>query len=128
MIYPELSKLVLDAAFRVHGVLGPGLLEAPYHNALYYELYRRGARAVYNAAYEIVYEGQTVGEYFADLVVEGKIILEIKAAAALGSEHEAQLLNYLHLSGCSLGFLLNFRPRRLEFRRLVLQQPGVLTS
>ena len=125
MIYPELSKLVLDAAFRVHGVLGPGLLESPYHNALYYELSRSGVRVVYNGAYEIVYEGQTVGEYFADLAVEGKIILEIKAAAALGREHEAQLLNYLHISGCSLGFLLNFRPRRLEFRRLVLEQPGV---
>ena len=125
MIYPELSKLVLDAAFKVHRVLGPGLLESPYHNALYYELCRSCARVIYNAAYEIVYEGETVGEYFADLAVEGKIILEIKAVATLGKEHEAQLLNYLHISGCSLGFLLNFSPRQLQFRRLVLQHSGV---
>lgn len=120
MLYPELSKLVLDSAFAVHGVLGPGLLELPYHNALYYELSCNNLKVIYNAPFSVEYRGYTVGEYFADLLVNGRVILEVKAVSALGTEHTAQLLNYLHISDCRLGFLLNFAPQRLEFKRLVL--------
>ena len=124
MIYPQLSKLVLDAAFEVSTVLGPGLLEAPYHNALYYALAKRGCGVVYNAPFNVAFEGHTVGEYYADLLVDGRVILEIKSVTELGKEHYLQLLNYLHISGCKLGFLLNFRPYHLEFKRLVLEPVG----
>ena len=120
MVYPEVSKLVLDAAFAVHKSLGAGLLEQPYHNALYYELQAQGASVGYNAPFEVFHRGRVVGEYYADLLVNGLVVLEVKAVTALGTAHAAQLLNYLKLSGCRLGFLLNFQPERLEFRRLVL--------
>jgi GxxExxY protein len=120
MVYPEESKLVLDAAFAVHKSLGPGLLEQLYHNALYYELQALGASVVFNSPFEVFYRGRVVGEYFADLLVNGLVVLEVKAVTALGTAHSAQLLNYLKLSGCRLGFLLNFQPERLEFRRLVM--------
>jgi len=120
MLYPKLSKLILDSAFAVHRSLGPGLLELPYHNALYYELAGNNLQVGYNAPFNVHYRGHTVGEYFADLLVNGRVILEVKAVSALGAENTAQLLNYLHISGCRLGFLLNFAPERLEFKRLVL--------
>ena len=120
MVYPLESKMVLDAAFAVHKELGPGLLEQPYHNALYYELVALGGTVVYNAPFSVCYRGQVVGEYFADLVVNGKVVLELKSVTELGSAHTAQLLNYLRLSGCRLGFLLNFHGPRLEFKRLVV--------
>jgi GxxExxY protein len=120
MLYPLESKLVLDAAFAVHKELGPGLLELPYHNALYYELVHAGCVVGYNAPFAVSYRGEVVGEYNADLVVNSLVVLEVKSVAVLGAAHTAQLLNYLRLSGCRLGFLLNFQPPRLEFRRLVL--------
>ncbi|WP_319561468.1 GxxExxY protein [Marispirochaeta sp.] len=92
----------------------------PYHNALYYELACNNLQVSYNAPFSVHYRCHTVGEYFADLLVNGTVILEVKAVSALSTEHAAQLLNYLHISGCRLGFLLNFAPQRLEVKRLVL--------
>ena len=120
MIYPELSQIVIDSAFRVSRELGPGLLEGCYHNALYYELGASGVNVSYNMPYVVKYHGEVVGEYFADLVVNGKIILELKSVKAFTGEHTAQLLNYLHISGCKLGYLLNFQNSRFEFKRYVL--------
>ena len=120
MVYPELSKSILDAVFAVQRALGPGLLEAPYHNALYYEFRACGVPVEYNAGFTVTYRGQTVGEYFADLVVNRQIIIEVKAAAALTSVHEAQLLNYLHISGLRLGFLVNFGGIKASWKRMVL--------
>ena len=120
MIYPELSEKIIGAAFRVSRELGPGLLERCYHNALYYELRSAGLAVVYNAPFTVRYRGEVVGEYFADLAVEGRVIVELKSARAMGPEHTAQILNYLHISGFKLGYLLNFQNRRLEFRRYVL--------
>ena len=89
------------------------------NNALFYELKAGGVCVDYEKQYKVKYRGEVVGEYFADLVVEGKVILELKSVKALGSEHTAQLLNYLYVSGCKLGYLLNFQSRRFDFKRFV---------
>ena len=120
MLYHDLSVQILDAVFTVHRELGPGLLEQCYHNALYYEFKNAGVRVGYNIPYTVHYKGKVVGEYFADLVVEDKVILELKSVKALANEHCAQLINYLYISGCRLGYLLNFQNPRMEFKRLVL--------
>lgn len=119
MLYPVMSKQVVDSFFEVHKALGPGLLESCYHNALYYSL-KKNLTVVYNKPYTVLFEGHTVGEYFADLVVESSVIVEVKSCAVLCGNHAAQLLNYLHISGCRLGFLVNFQNCNLEFKRFVV--------
>ena len=104
----------------VHSQMGPGLLEQCYHNALFFELRAQGLKAAYNRQYEVFYKGQQVGEYFADLVVENKVIIELKSVRAITSVHAAQLLNYLHISKCRLGILVNFQGSSLEWQRLVV--------
>ena len=104
----------------VHNVLGPGLLEQCYHNALFYELKALGVSVGYNAPFTVKYRGEVVGEYLADLLVEDKVIIELKSVRRLAPEHTAQLINYLHISGCRLGLLVNFQGSSLEWKRLVV--------
>ena len=119
MLYQELSSSIIAAMYKVHRSLGSGLLETPYHNALFYEL-RKGFDVRYQVPYNVFYEDELVGEYYADLLIEGKIIIEVKSIAALTKAHTAQLINYLRISGCKLGFLVNFRNPVLEFKRYIL--------
>jgi GxxExxY protein len=116
----ELSKRVLCGVYGVHRALGAGLLEQPYHNALFVELKGRGCFVEFEKPYNVLYKGEVVGEYFADLVVDRKIIIEVKAVKCLSEVMESQLINYLRISGCKLGFLVNFAGSRVEFRRRVL--------
>ena len=109
VLYEEISFQIIGCCLKVHRVLGAGLLEKCYHNALFYALKKAGFQVGYNVPYVVKYEGNVVGEYFADLVVDGKIILELKSVSRLGSAHQAQLINYLHISGCRVGYLLNFQ-------------------
>ncbi len=105
----RLAREVVDAAFRVHSVMGPGLLESIYEECLCHELRKRGVKVERQVPLSISYEGHPLeGTLRLDLLVEGRIILEIKAVEALLPIHEAQLLTYLKLSGIPLGFLLNF--------------------
>ena len=104
----------------VHSALGPGLLEQCYHNALFYELKGAGLSAGYNVPFNVEYSGNIVGEYFADLVVDNSVILELKAVKQLSDVHRAQLINYLCISGLRVGYLLNFRGTSLEWQRLVV--------
>ena len=120
MLYKDLSYQIIGCCMAVQKSIGPGLLEQPYHNALYYELLASGLHVQYNAPFNVVYRGYTVGEYFADLVVEGKIILELKSVKALTEVHQAQLINYLRISGCRVGYLLNFQSISLAWQRLVV--------
>ena len=120
MLYPELSKMLVDGFIKVHKELGPGLLESCYHNALYFELEEMGLEVGYNAPFNVFYRGQQVGEYFADLLVNKEVIIEVKAVTALSTAHEAQLINYLRISGCRLGFLVNFRGQRAVWKRFVV--------
>ena len=117
------SKDVLDAAIEVHRSLGPGLLESAYHACLRHELVLRGRDVESEVPIDVAYKGLVVRHaYQADLIVDGKVLIEMKAVKHLPEVAEAQTLTYLRWTGIRLGILLNFREHRLVdgFRRLVL--------
>ncbi len=116
----ELSHAVLGCAFAVHNELGSGFLERVYQNALAHELRKRGLHAEVQRPIAVYYDGVLVGEYYADIVVEGKMVLELKACERITPVHEAQLLHYLKATGFTLGYILNFGAgQKLEYRRMV---------
>ena len=119
IIYKELSYALIGAAMEVHRILGPGFLEAVYQKALAHELTLRGIRFEQFKKLPVYYKGILVGDYEADFVIEGKIILEIKAVSQLHPRHEAQAINYLTATGFRLAILLNFGDTSLEHQRLV---------
>ena len=105
-----IAKEVVDAAFRIHTTLGPGLLESVYQTVLAYELGRRGLRAVSQQPIPVIYENVRIDTGFrADLVVEDKVIVEIKSVESLAPVHKKQLLTYLRLADKRLGLLINFQ-------------------
>ena len=111
----KVGKAVLDAAYKVHTALGPGLLESVYETVLAYELEKRALQIVRQMPLPVVYESITFDEgYRADLVVEGKVIVELKSVERLMPVHQKQLLTYLRLTGLRLGFLINFNVPRLK--------------
>jgi GxxExxY protein len=115
----RLSEKVIGAAQRVSNSLGCGFLEKVYENALAVELRRQGLSVLQQRPITIRYEHEIVGEYFADLVVEGRIIVELKTARTLEAVHEAQCINYLKASGVPLCLLMNFARPRLDVRRII---------
>jgi GxxExxY protein len=119
LLYPEFSKKVLGACFAVHNALGPGLLESAYEGALVIELGRRSLGCDRQVIYPLYYRGEMAGAYVADLVVEGTFILELKAVERLLPVMEAQVINYLRLSGVPVGYLVNFAGERVVWRRFV---------
>ena len=112
LLYEELSYQVIGGLFRVHSKLGPGLLESAYEAASVIELRNRGLKVEQQVVFPLFYDGEMASAYIADIVVEDKIVLELKSVQALNSIMEAQLLNYLRLSRLKLGFLVNFRRTR----------------
>jgi GxxExxY protein len=105
----ELAKQIVDAAYRVHTSLGPGLLESAYEAVLAYELEQRGLRTVRQQTIPIVYQGTRIEMGFrADLMVEDKVIVEIKSVEAIAPVHKKQLLTHLRLADKRLGLLINF--------------------
>ena len=120
MVYHELSCLIVDSFYEVHREIGPGLLEVPYHNVLYLSLCSKGVNVKYEFPLPVFFKGDQVGEYFADLLIDGKIIVEVKSVMSFNSTHISQVLNYLYISKCELGFLVNFQNPSLKFKRLVL--------
>ena len=105
----EVAKQVVDAAYRVHTSLGPGLLESAYEAVLAYELEKRGLRTVRQQAVPIVYQGTRIEVgYRADLIVEDSVIVEIKSVEAVAPLHKKQLLTHLRLADKRLGLLINF--------------------
>jgi len=105
-----IAKEIVDAAFRIHTTLGPGLLESVYQTVLAYELGRRGLRTVSQQPIPVVYENVRIDTGFrADLVVEDKVIVEIKSVELLAPVHKKQLLTYLRLADKRLGLLINFQ-------------------
>ncbi|MDD5206587.1 MAG: GxxExxY protein [Desulfobacterales bacterium] len=119
----EITYAINGAVFEVSRILGPGFLEKVYENALLQELKERGLEARNQAPIKVSYKGSAVGEYFADLLVEGKVIVEIKTVDSLGRAHEAQILNYLKATGIQLGLLVNFKKSKAEIKRMVLDLP-----
>jgi GxxExxY protein len=115
--HSELTEQIIGAFYAVYSALGYGFLENVYVKSLMIELTKRGLKVRDELPIHVYYDGQLVGEYFADLVVSELIILEIKAAKALATEHEAQLLNYLKATPYEVGLLLNFGPKPETKRR-----------
>ena len=116
--YKELTEKIIKIFYKVYNELGYGSLEKVYENAMMIDFRREGVSAVSQSAIKVYYEYEIVGEYFADLLVDDKIIVEIKAARNLALEHEAQLLNYLKATSIEVGLLLNFGPKP-EIKRKV---------
>jgi GxxExxY protein len=115
MIENDLSQIIIGSAIKVHTVLGPGLLESAYEECLYYELAKEGLKVEKQKALPLIYEEikLEVG-YRLDLIVEDKVIIEIKAVEALNDVHLAQILTYLKLSNVKLGLLINFNVSRVK--------------
>ncbi|MBN1977031.1 MAG: GxxExxY protein [Anaerolineae bacterium] len=104
----DITELVIKAFYRVYNALGYGFLEKVYSNALVIELRRLELEVVQEARITVYYDGEVVGEYFADLLVVDTVLVELKAVKKLAKEHEAQLLNYLKATRYEVGLLLNF--------------------
>jgi GxxExxY protein len=113
----KLTEGIIGCAMRVHATLGPGYLESVYQKALAHEMRKAGLRFECEKPIAVHYDGIAVGDFFADILVEERVILELKANQALASSHEVQLVNYLTSTGIEIGLLLNFGAKRLEYKR-----------
>jgi GxxExxY protein len=116
----ELTYIINGAIFEVNKILGVGFLEKVYENALLLELRLRGLKAENQVPIKVSYKEILVGEYFADIVVEDQIIIELKAVEQLQKIHEAQLLNYLKATEYKIGLLINFTHPKAEIKRFIL--------
>jgi GxxExxY protein len=119
LLHAETSEAIIQAFYAVYNSLGQGFLEKVYENSLRIALGSRGLPVVQQCPIIVRYEGEVVGEYFADLLVDNCIVIEVKAVECIAPEHELQLMNYLRATGYQVGLLLNFGPKP-EFRRRVL--------
>ena len=119
IVLEELSFQVMSAVFEVHNVLGSGFLEKVYEGALVKEFGFRNIAVETQKEINVSYKNEIVGSYFADILVDGQIIIELKAVSALLPLHETQLLNYLKATGIKLGLLVNMGSKRVEYKRMV---------
>lgn len=127
-IHSDITDLVIRSAFSVHNALGAGFLEKVYENALVIELRELGLLATQQPAVKVMYKGTVVGDFFPDLMVENKVIVEIKAQPEILKVHEIQLVNYLRASGWCVGVLLNFGERVTVRRKHVGSRHSVKES
>ena len=116
--HKELSEKIISCAYNVHNELGQGFLEKVYKNALGIELEEAGIEHKVETQHKVLYHGRIVGEYFADLIVDNKIIVEVKAVTKLNPVHEVQLVNYLKATGINVGLLINFA-KSVEVKRRI---------
>ncbi len=119
----DITYGIRDTVFEVNRVLGPGFLEKIYENALLIELRARGYKAESQVPIKVYYKENVVGEYIADILGEGTVIVEVKTVEMLEKLHEAQLLNYLKGTGIQVGLLVNMKSQTVDIRRLVLNMP-----
>ena len=123
LLYEELTSSILKCAYKVHSVLGPGLLESAYEECLNYEMDKIGLVSVKQKPMPLIYEHKKLDlGYRIDLLVEDKVIIEVKSVDVVNPVHFAQLMTYLKLSGCRIGFLINFNVESLKdgIRRVIL--------
>ena len=118
MLHEELTGQILQACFEVINELGAGFVESVYQKALLVALCQKGLQAETEFQLKVKFRGVVVGDFFADILVDNKIILELKAVKALLPEHQAQLINYLKATGIDVGLLINFGNAKLEYKRL----------
>ena len=117
--FKDLTEKIIGSAYRVYNKMGFGFLESVYEKCLLIELRKAGLRAEYQKPIVVRYDGEVVGEFTADVVVEDTIILELKSVRRIVVAHEIQLVNYLVATGKPVGLLLNFGERRVEVKRKV---------
>ena len=118
--HKELTEQIIGSAFEVHNTLGYGFLEKVYKNAMQVDLIKRGLPCQTESPIKVRYKQVIVGEYFADLFVDEKVIVELKVAKEYNSADEAQLLNELKATGIKVGLLINFGKDKVEFKRLAM--------
>jgi GxxExxY protein len=126
LLHAELTSKIIKAFYHVYNTLGYGFLEKVYENALMITLEKWGLKVSRQMPLKVYSEGMLVGEYFADLIIEGLVIIELKAADGIDPAHQAQLLNYLKATDVEVGLLLNFGPKAKFARRVFsneLKQP-----
>ena len=121
MKHSDLTGKIIECAYNVHNTLGFGFLESVYQNALLIELRKSGIQAEKEKPIKVHYDKQIVGDYIADIIVEDKVILELKAVKEIHPAHEAQLVNYLKATGIEVGLLINFG-QSVEISRKVLDR------
>ena len=117
MEHEKLTEMIIGCAMKVHRTLGPGFLESVYQKALSHDLLKAGLDVECGKPIQVIYDGIVVGDFTADMLVDGVILIENKAVQALILAHEVQLVNYLTATGIEIGLLLNFGAEALEFRR-----------
>ncbi|OGV99285.1 MAG: GxxExxY protein [Nitrospinae bacterium RIFCSPLOWO2_02_FULL_39_110] len=117
-IHSELTEEIIGCVYEVYNKLGGGFLEKVYENAMMIKLKERGLSAIQQSPINVYFEGNLVGEYFADILVEDKVIVELKAVSELSKTHEVQLVNYLKATGIKVGLLLNFGDKIKIIRRV----------
>lgn len=120
LLHEDLTSLILKTFYEVYNELGYGFLEKVYQNALLIELRKKGLEATPNKKIKVFYKGENVGDYYAGIIVNDTIVLELKAADYIVEEFENQMLNYLKGTDCDIGLLLNFG-KKPEFRRKIYE-------
>ena len=120
IIYPELSYKIMKAIFEVHGSLGPGFVESIYEKALIEEFQRQGFKVETQKVIPVIYKGKKIGTHRLDIVVENKIVIELKTVESFAPYHKRQLISYLKAGGYKLGILVNFSKSKVQYRRVVI--------
>lgn len=121
IVYPVLSYKIMGAIFEVHKRLGPGFLESVYEKALIEELSRRGLKVETEKIIDLKYRDKKIGVHRLDLVVDDKVVVELKTAERFSIHHKAQLTSYLKASGYKLGILVNFSKSKVEYGRVLIR-------
>lgn len=121
IIYPDLSYKIMGAIFEVHKELGPGFLESVYEKALIEELSNRGMKVEIQKFIDLKYKNKKIGVHRLDLVVDDKVVIELKAVERFSVHHKAQLTSYLKASGYKLGILVNFSKNKVEYLRVLIR-------
>lgn len=119
MEYEELTKMVIGCAYRVYNRMGFGFLESVYEKCMVVELVRSGIQFEEQKPIEVTYDGQTVGDFVVDLLVEDTLIVELKSARTISKAHEVQLVNYLVATNKPIGLLINFAENEVQVKRKV---------
>ena len=122
--YSDLTELIIKCFYKVYNELGYGFLEKVYQNALLIELQNEELDVISQKQIKVFYQGEEIGEYYADSVVEEVVILELKAVGTIAKEHEFQLINYLRATNIEVGLLLNFG-KKPEFKRKVFSNTNL---
>lgn len=117
MLYEDLTSKILQACFEVSNELGIGFIESVYEKALLVALKQKGLKAESQVSINVKFRQVIIGEFYADILVEDKILLELKAVNSFVNEHKVQIINYLKASSLEVGFLVNFGNPKLEYRR-----------